>query len=307
MGDIRKIYFLLNKNFHLLDLAGPAQALQEAILLGANFEINYIGFSDKINSAQNLKVINIDPPPTVIEDNSIVIVTASQYKDVIFKDPESILSAKWLNSIYNPNITLIGICTGCFLIAQSGLLDHKKCTTHHSLTNILQKKYPQLQVVPDQIFVQDTNIFTTAGVTAGIDLILYLLEKYFNLNLSLQVARDLVVYRRRMSNDSQHSTHIQYRNHISPLIHKVQDYISKNYTQNINQSQLAEDHNISLRHLQRSFKIFSGITIHKYINLIRLEEAKSLIENGYKTEYAAYLTGFPNTSSLRKLLNKSNI
>lgn len=304
MSGVRKIYFLLNKDFHLLDLAGPAQALQEAIFLGANFKIHYIGFVDQIDSAQNLKVINIDPPPVEIEDNSIVIVTASQYNKDIFKDPESILSSKWLTSIYNPNITLVGICTGCFLIAKSGLLDHKKCTTHHSLTNTLQQKYPQLQVVPDQIFVQDTNIYTTAGVTAGIDLILYLLEVNFSLNLSLQVARDLVVYRRRMSNDSQHSTHIQYRNHISPLIHKVQDYISKNYTEHINQSQLAEDNNISLRHLQRSFKSFTGVTIHTYINMIRLEEAKSLIENGYKIEYAAHLTGFPNSNSLRMLLNK---
>lgn len=214
------------------------------------------------------------------------------------------MSAKWISSIYNQNITLIGICTGCFLLAYSGVLDHRKCTTHHSLIEKLKEKFPQLNVLPDHIFVKDENIFTTAGVTAGIDVILYLLEVDFNLSLSLQVARDLVVYRRRMSNDSQHSIHLKYRNHISPLVYKVQDFILKNYNKNIDQLELADMNNISLRHLQRSFKSFTGITIHKYINMVRFEEAKSLIQNGYKTEYAAHLAGFPNTNSLRILLNR---
>lgn len=304
MSQVRKIYFLINKNFHLLDLAGPVQALHEAKNLGANFDIQYVSFTEQVTSAQNLQINNLEYPPSQVEDDSIVIVAASQYKEDIFKDKESLDSAKWISSIYNKNITVIGICTGCFLLAYSGILDHKKCTTHHSLTETLQQKFPQLNVIPDQIFVKDINIFTTAGVTAGIDLILYLLEVNFNLDLSLQVARDLVVYRRRMSNDSQHSIHLYYRNHISPLIHTVQDYISNNYNQHIDQSQLAENYNISLRHLQRSFKSFTGITIHKYINMIRLEEAKSLMKNGYKTEYAAHLTGFPNANSLRALLNK---
>lgn len=307
MRQVRKIYFLLNKNFHLLDLAGPAQALYEAKNLGAKFDINYISFSQQIISAQNLQVNGLQYPPSKIEDNSIVIVAASQYTEELFKDNESLQSARWLSSIYNSNITIIGVCTGCFLLAYSGILDYKKCTTHHSLLENIKQKFPQLNVIPDQIFVKDKNIFTTAGVTAGIDLILYLLEIDFNLDLSLQVARDLVVYRRRMSNDSQYSIHLKYRNHVSPLIHKVQDYILKNYKDPIDQLELANINNISLRHLQRSFKNFTGTTIHKYINMIRLEEAKSLIENGYKIEYAAHLTGFSNTNSLRILLNRLKI
>lgn len=304
MECMRKVYFLLNHKSHLLDLAGPCQALHEAHIRGAKIEIEYISFDATIETAQKLTLTNLKQPPTELEDHSILIVAASLYEDSIFSDSASLKSIQWLKQLDVRHILVIGVCTGSFLLAKAGLLDHKKCTTHHSLTQVLQENFPQVQVVPDQIFVQDKQIFTTAGVTAGIDLILYLLENEYGIDFSLAVARDLVVYRRRMANDSQFSVHLKYRHHISPLIHQVQDYILKHYKQPIQQQDLAENYHISLRHLQRSFKTFTGITIHKYINMLRFEEAKALMKNSYKIEYAAFLAGFPNSNALRKQLEQ---
>lgn len=298
------VYFLINEGVHLLDLAGPVQAFHEASKMGADIVINYVGFEEKFLSHQGLYLNNISQPPKEVESQSIVIVAASYYHERTYTDISSQKSIKWLKDLEEKNILLIGICTGSILLAKAKILDGKKCTCHHSMKNIMKQQFPSLQFVSDCIFVEDRNVITTAGVTAGLDLALEIIDRYFGFDLSIKVARDLVIHRRRLANDPQISVHLKYRNHISPLIHEIQDYIQKNHLQEISQNEMAETVNVTIRHLQRVFKKYTGITIHQYICIFRVEHAEKLMSNGYSLDYAAHSSGFPNSSSLRKYLKQ---
>ncbi len=298
------IYFLINNNFHILDLSGPCQVFHEANQIDRRFELHYIAFSNLVESYQGLNISNVVDPPEIIPPKSIVIVCASKYDSELFTDENSKKSICWLQKIAPLDITIAGICTGAFLLAKAGLLNNQQCTTHHRYTEELGTRYPLLRVLKDRIYVKSDNIYTSAGVTAGIDLCLELISDLIDKKCSVTIARDLVVSRRRMANDSQLSEHFSHRNHVSPMIHSIQDYISKTFTEKITYSLLCKKFNISLRHLQRLFYDVTGTTIKKYITELRLEEAKSLIGNNKTIDQAAFLSGFSTPSSLRSAWKK---
>jgi transcriptional regulator GlxA family with amidase domain len=120
----------------------------------------------------------------------------------------------------------------------------------------------------------------------------------------MEIARELVVYRRRMPNDPQISKQIGYRNHISPLVHSIQDHLQSYSGQKILLTEIAQKFRVSLRHMQREFKNATGMTISQYLVELRLEEAKSYINRGDSIESAAYKSGFPQAKALRTAWKK---
>lgn len=298
------VYFLINNDIHILDMAGPCQAFHEANELTHQFHLHYVGFTDEVKSYQGLSLANLEEPPEKLPKNSIVLVCASKYKADIFSDPESLRSIEWLQSAPVDDTLILGICTGTFLLGKAGLLKHRQCTTHHSLTSELSGRFPDAEVIADRIYTKTGNVYTTAGVTAGIDLCLRIIEVLANSKCSVDIARELVVHRRRMANDPQLSHHLSYRNHVSPLIHSVQDYICSHYQNKLSTADLSDTFRVSQRHLQRLFKEYTSVTLKEYITLLRLEEAKNLLESCKTIEQAAYLSGFSQPSSLRAAWKK---
>ncbi|WP_428244022.1 GlxA family transcriptional regulator [Gynuella sp.] len=298
------IFFLINHGMHLLDIAGPCQALHEANKQAPLFKIYFVGFSRTVHSHQGLDLTNILEPPIELPERSIIFVCASKYEPNIYSDPESARSIEWLRQAIREDTLVVGICTGAFMLAKAGLVDGKEVTTHHSLTTELAQQFPDIQVLTDRIFVRSDNIYTSAGVTAGIDTTLYLISQLASTRTSVDVARELVVHRRRMANDKQISDHLKYRNHISPLVHAVQDYICEHFRESLNIADVCHLHRVSQRHMQRIFKEHTDITVRDYIASLRLEEARQLLENGMGVEQAAHLAGFPNPSSFRDAWKK---
>ncbi len=298
------VYFLINNDIHILDMAGPCQAFHEANERTQRFRLHYVGFTEQVKSFQGLSLANLTPPPEQLPKHAIVIVCASKFKPDIFSDNESKRSIQWLQSAPQKDTLILGICTGTFLLGKAGLLDHKQCTTHHSLTRELAQWFPKADVIADRIYTKTGNVFTTAGVTAGIDLCLRIIEMLADPKCSVDIARELVVHRRRMANDPQLSHHLSFRNHVSPLIHSVQDYICSHYHERLSTADLSDTFRVSQRHLQRLFKEYTGITLKEYITQLRLEEAKSLLESCKTIEQASYLSGFSQPSSLRAAWKK---
>jgi len=301
---MKNIYFLILPDFHLLDLAGPCQAFDEANKLGCKYKLHYIGFSQEVLSHQGIHLSTLSSPPTRIPDNSIIIACATRYSEPMYSDKESLLAIEWLRSQYSNKSIFMSICTGAFLLGKAGILNGRQCTTHHAFTTKLSAQFPKAEVIKDRIFIQSKNVFSSAGVTAAIDLSLEIIEQGYSTKISIDVARDLLVHRRRMSNDAQLSKHMILRNHISPLIHSIQDYISVNFSQNIKIKDIAFRNNISTRHLQRKFKLHTGTTISEYTNRMQLEEAHNLIRSGHTVESSAFKVGFKQPSSLRNLWKK---
>ena len=300
------IYFIILPDVHMLDLAGACQTFDEANKLGCKYKLHYISFSESVVSQQGIKLAGLAPPPKFISNGSIIVACATAYNAKIYSDIESLKTIDWLKThLHNNNLIFMSICTGAFLLGKAGILNGHECTTHHSYTHILSEQFPQANVLKDIIFVKSKNVFSSAGVTAAIDLSLDIVKEHYSTKLSIDIARDLLVHRRRMSNDPQISKHLITRNHISPLIHSIEDHISNNFKANIKVNELAKINNISIRHLQRNFKECTGSTISDYMNKIKLEEAHNLIIGGMSVENAAYEVGFKQVSSLRNLWKKN--
>lgn len=178
-----------------------------------------------------------------------------------------------------PGVRRVGsICTGAFILARTGLLDGRRATTHWSRAESLRRRYLQIDVEEDAIYIKDGPVYTSAGVTAGIDLALALLEEDHGRELALKVARGMVLYVKRPGGQSQFSTSLiaQFREEgvLAPTVRWIRD----NYRQNLTNETLAAHAAMSLRHFARVFKRETGVTPASFIERTRLEAAVKLLE-----------------------------
>ncbi|MFN8353094.1 MAG: DJ-1/PfpI family protein [Spirosomataceae bacterium] len=276
-----QIVFLLLPHLHLLDLAGAEQVFIEAIELGADFEIRYCSFTDSLSSST---FVSIGPVPHFssihLQKNDFIIIPGT-YATYLLSEEFTQQKAlfDWLNKAYQQQVKLCSICTGAYVLAQAGLLNGRKCTTHWKYIERLQKAFPMAQVVDNMLFTEEDNILTSAGLTSGIDLALHLVAKLQGDLLSYKVAREMVVYMRRPGHHGQQSVFLQYRNHIHSGIHKVQDWLQENLHQKATLDDLAELACMSTRNLTRIFRKETGISINEYITLMRVEKIKELRKN----------------------------
>jgi transcriptional regulator GlxA family with amidase domain len=302
-----KIIFLVLPHVHLLDLAGPDQVFFEANGYDANLSIEHCSIADAvmtssgtcISKLKSFKQINISKGDYVFIPGADVSYLNS--KSIPFEKEV----AKWLKEGYENGAYLCSVCSGAFFLARLGLLNGKKCTTHWKRTKELKAKYPEVQVLEDVLFTEDERMLTSAGVTAGIDLALYILSKLKDENTSFKVARELVVYMRRQGNDSQQSVFLNYRNHLNTGVHQVQDYVQENISKKISLSHLADVACTSPRNLTRIFKKETGITVNYYINLVRKELLNKLIETtDIPRKEMALLCGLKSERHIIRLLKQ---
>jgi transcriptional regulator GlxA family with amidase domain len=210
----------------------------------------------------------------------------------------------WLRSAAENGATIASVCTAAFLLAEAGLLDGRECTTHWRHTQRLQRDYPRLLVQTDRLYVKAGHIYTSAGVTTGIDLALFLLEERHGAELAFKVAREMVVYIRRDGAASQESIYLQYRSHIHNDIHIIQDWIIQNIHKKIKIEDLAVLIHTSSRNLTRLFKHATGLTIGQYIEKLRVEKAVHLLHRQAKIASIPRECGLQSANQLRSLVKK---
>ncbi len=276
-----KIVFLVLPRVHLLDLSGAIQVFLEAKDLGAPIELEYCSIGDEIISSADLPMGKLKHFRQMeLGPDDFLFVPGSEVDFLVSKkmtsQRELIL---WVQHIHEIGAYVCSICSGAFFLALTGILNGRKCTTHWKRTAELQRRFPSIHVLEDILFTEDQKIFTSAGVTAGVDLALHILTKLTNEKLSYQVARELVVYLRRSGAGSQQSIFMQYRNHIHSGIHKAQDYVHENIRRRVTLEQLADKACMSPRNLTRIFKRETGITVNEYTNLIRKEMLREFMKN----------------------------
>jgi transcriptional regulator GlxA family with amidase domain len=211
----------------------------------------------------------------------------------------------WLREQHRQGVIICSVCTGAFVVAQTGLLDGRKCTTHWKRIDELQTTYPRIVTQHDRLFVHDGGIYTSAGVTAGIDLALAILEQQQGPLFASKIARELVVYLRRGPEHSQKSVYLDYRNHLNVAVHHVQDWLIANLKTRATLDELAQVAGMSTRSLTRTFRNQTGISIHDYTTLLRLELARTLRHNpGMTMEAIAEKCGFQDARQLRRIWPK---
>jgi transcriptional regulator GlxA family with amidase domain len=192
------------------------------------------------------------------------------------------------------------ICTGAFILAEAGLLDGRRVTTHWLVARDLQARFPQVRMEEDRIFIIDGPIWTSAGMSAGIDLALGMVEKDFGADLARSVARKLVVYHRRAGGQSQHSALLEI-DAKSDRIQSALAYAKQNLRTPLAVEQLAEAAHLSPRQFSRAFRAETGQSPAKAVEHLRVEAARLMMEQGrHPIDVVATETGFADRERMRR-------
>ncbi|MFR9779568.1 GlxA family transcriptional regulator [Micromonospora sp. MS34] len=280
----------------LLDVAGPAEVFKEANRFGADYGIVLLSPTGA-DATTNLGV-RIAADGALSQEPAVdtLLVAGSD------RFPCARVPADLADAVRTPAAAagrVASICTGAFVLAAAGLLDGKRATTHWKVAHELAARHPTSRVEPDAIYVRDGTTYTAAGVTAGIDLALALVEEDRGPDVARDVARALVVYMQRAGGQSQFSASLQGSPPRSPALRTITDLATANPRGDHSLGELAKHLNVSTRHLTRLFHDELSTTPGRYVENIRFDMARALLDQGHSATQAATLAGFRSYESMR--------
>jgi transcriptional regulator GlxA family with amidase domain len=192
------------------------------------------------------------------------------------KDPATL---EWIASASKRARRTASVCTGAFLLAAAGLLDGRRATTHWSAAKELARRYPRVRVDPEPIFLRDGPVWTSAGVTAGMDLALALVEEDLDRDAALAIARQLVLFLRRPGNQSQFSATLAAQEPAREPLRDIRRQIVEGLAGDLSVETLARRAHMSPRHFARVFRAEAGVTPARYVESVRLEAARRALED----------------------------
>jgi transcriptional regulator GlxA family with amidase domain len=304
------VVFLLLPRTLILDWAGPAEAFrianQTLLLSGqpAVFSLRFIGPDANCASSVGAVISNVEPLPRTLADPTWLVVAGTPGSR-IDTDMQAVTRAiGWLGR-FRPGecgLRLITICGGAILAAHAGLLVGRSATTHHQHIEQLRQADPHCRVQTNRVFVTDDDghVWSSAGITTGIDLALHLIAQQCGAVLAAQVAQTMVVALRRGPQDPELSPFLAYRNHIHAALHRVQDAVSADPQRDWNVTRMAGAGHTSARHLARLFADHAGIAPLDYLRRIRLAAAQAALKSGRNVTQAAEMAGFTSDTQLRR-------
>jgi transcriptional regulator GlxA family with amidase domain len=295
---VTRVAFLLVPGVHLLDLAGPAQVFSTAADLGLGYELHYVGEQEEVPSAQGLPV-RAETVWPALAPSDLILVPGWRAPTLSKRIGEE--ATTWLAAHHTGGGTVASVCAGAVALGRAGLLDGRRCTTHHDLQEELARRYPLAQVIRDVLYVLDERVVTSAGIASGIDLALHLMATWHGPAVAARIAREMVVYTRRNGYEPQESAMLRFRSHLHDTVHRAQDLIDARFSETLPLSEVAQEVRVSERTLTRLFSTATGLTPLKYQQMLRVERAEHLIGHGATVEAAARAVGFTDARMLRRL------
>ncbi|MFE4696732.1 GlxA family transcriptional regulator [Streptomyces sp. NPDC056738] len=295
------IVFFLVPGVHLLDLAGPAQVFSTAADFGHPYTLGYVAERPQVVTAQGLPLTAGTEWPELGPEDLIVV---PGWRALTLADAPSIGEAalRALRDHHARGGTVASVCAGADALGRAGLLDGRRCTTHHDVQDELARRYPRAAVVRDVLYTQDDRVVTSAGIASGIDLALHLIAGRHGPAVGAQVARDMVVYARRNGHEPQASAMLRHRSHLDDTVHRAQDLLDARFDRPVPLPELAAAVGVSERTLTRLFtRATQGLTPLRYQQALRLERAEHLISHGVTVDAAARAVGFEDARMLRRL------
>ena len=282
----------------LLDAAGPAEVFAEANRFGAAYRL-------KIASVDGRDVTTSIGTRFAVTDRIASIESADTFLvaggDMLVGRPIDPALVDALKTVPNRTRRVASICTGSFILAQAGLLRGRRATTHWRHTRLLARAFPDVAVEPDAIFVRDENVFTSAGVSAGIDLALALVEDDYGAELVRDVARSLVVYLKRAGGQSQFSVLVEADPPRQSALRAVTEAIAANPAADHSVKSLAAQASLSTRQLARLFQSELGTTPARYVEMVRIDAARAALDAGRTVTDTAHVAGFGSAETLRRV------
>ncbi|MDI1464774.1 GlxA family transcriptional regulator [Catellatospora sp. KI3] len=299
-----RIVVLVLAEVNLLDLSGPVQVFDAAAHLGADYRIEYAAEGPRQRSAQGLLLAGLTSLPPLYPGD-LVLVPGPRLSPTAGADgaplvPPTVTS--WLAEAHRAGARIAAVCTGAAALGEAGLLNGRRCTTHWGLTEHLRRRYPAARVRDGALYIHDGPISTSAGISAGIDLALSLVERDHGPALTAAVARELVLYLRRGGDQQQLNPFLAHRDHLHPAVHRVQEYLVQHLDAQHTLDELAALACVSKRGLTRAFTAAIGLTPLEYQQGLRLELAGSLLAQTTLTvEAVAARCGFRDPRHFRRL------
>ena len=295
------VWFVMLPGVLALDMAGPAETFAQA---QETFRLHYIGPQAEVATSLGLTMGNITPLPETLPEGSLLVLPGVSDSSQLFDTPQATQVRNWLMRLqpllHRRAITLMCVCSGAMLAAKAGLLNGVQCTTHHNVIARLQALEPAALVKENRIFIEDRGIWTSAGITSGIDLALHIINRLCGPARALAVAREMVVWFRRSGDDPQLSPWLRYRNHLHPAVHRAQDALTAEPQKAWQLAEIAAQAHVSARHLTRLFQQHLGISVRDYLEQLRLVIAEQALLQGQGAEQAALAAGFSSPRQLHR-------
>jgi transcriptional regulator GlxA family with amidase domain len=297
-----RITLLAFPRVQLLDVVGPADVFAEAAKQLGNpraYRVEVIGtHKGVIKGSSGLKLSIDETFETYKGRIDTLLVAGSPHIEEIALNPEL---QQWLCRQAKAVRRIGSVCSGAFLLAAAGLLDGRHVTTHWNSSAKLAREHPQTHVDPDSIFIKDGNVYTSAGVTAGMDLALALVEEDHGRDLALSVAREMVMFFKRPGGQSQFSAQLAAQTAERSVIRNVQDYVVEHLKADLSVPTLAARAGMSERNFARTFKAETGSTPAEFVELARIDAARRMIEDSdVSLKRLADNVGYANTDGFRR-------
>lgn len=234
-----------------------------------------------------------------VERSDLVVIASATYiQEILEKSPGLI---PWIRRQYEQGAHVASICTGVFLLAEAGLLDGKSATLHWGFAALFRRKYPQVKLVQDNMFIDQGRLYCSAGVNAGLDLSLYLVEKLCGREAAVQCAKTMILDLGR-SMQTPYACFLFSKDHGDPVVIRAQTWIEQHHTEALDYEHLARSCGVSRRSLERRFKQATGETPLGYLQQARVEAAKHLLEEGTLSfDEITYQVGYEDVSFFRKV------
>lgn len=267
------------------------------------FEVEYVGLKEYIPANNGEYTIKTNRHLADLEQTDLLIIppTFGDLSKGIEANAEAI---PYFKKLYEKGSSLASLCVGAFLLAETGLLAGKKCSTHWAHINEFKERYPNVEVEDGAIITEHENIYSSGGASSLWNLILYLVEKYSDRETAVMISKYFALDIGRDS-QSQFAIFKGQRNHNDADIQKVQDYIERNYTEKISIDSLANLINIGRRTFERKFKEATNNTPVVYLQRVRIEAAKKYFEASRKNvSEIMFDVGYTDTKSFRDTFKK---
>ncbi len=285
-----------------LDLTGPAEVFSMANELCAGaYELVVLG--------SVLKPVRTDTGVSVLPDvafhdapplDTILIPGGAALRDPITAAPV----VDWLRRRRQTR-RIASVCTGIYALAATGLLDGRRATTHWRWASDAARRFPKVSVNADAIFIQDGNLYTSAGVTAGIDLALALVESDLGRPLALSVARELVVYIKRCGGQLQYSEPLRFEVRAADRFSGLTNFMVANLSKDLSVEVLADRAGLCVRHFRRRFRAVFGMPPATYVELLRLDESRRRLAISRRTvDSVAASVGYRSADAFRRAFQR---
>jgi transcriptional regulator GlxA family with amidase domain len=300
----RRIVIVAYEGAQSLDVLGPVEVFDYAERVApGSYRIEVVAPGDDgyvtLSNGVRLGTAPLpDPPPRC---DTLVVAGGEGTREAV--TDERLID--WIARASRGARRTTSVCTGSYLLAAAGLLDGRRATTHWSYCDKLVAHYPTVELDPDPIYVRDGDVWTSAGVTASIDLALALVDDDLGPKVALTVARILVVFLKRPGGQSQFSAAMSVQLATQPALRELQAWIAGHLDEDLSIAALAARANLSERSFARAFRAEVGQTPAAYVETLRVERARALLEDGAESlEAIARACGFTSTEVLRRAFHR---